>query len=78
MSGKSDEATYRINIEGNAASVSKEVASSARSAAKAIGEFENEAKELNADLRRLKGNSEDVVAAKTALKKRFPTSPIGV
>jgi len=71
VSKGTDEATFKINIAGNAASMSKEVALSARTAAKAIGEFEDEAKGLSADLRRLKGNSDDVVAAKAALKKRL-------
>lgn len=66
-----DEATFRINIAGNASQVSKDVASSARNAAKAIGEFEDEAKALSADLRRLKGNSDEVVEAKSKLKKRL-------
>jgi hypothetical protein len=65
------EATFRINIEGNAASMSKDVAASARTAAKAITSYEDEVKALSADLRRLRGNSDDVVSAKAALKKRI-------
>lgn len=71
MSGSKDEATFKINIDGNAASASKNVATSAREAAGAISKFEDEAKNLSADLRRLRGNSEAVVAAKTTLKKRI-------
>lgn len=68
---KDGESTFRINIDGNASVASKDVAVSARLAAKSIGEFENEAKTLSAEIRRLKGNSDDVTAAKSALKKRL-------
>lgn len=70
MSDK-DEATFRINIDGNAASASKEVSTSAREAARSITEYETEVKALSADLRRLKGSSADVVSAKTALKAKI-------
>jgi hypothetical protein len=65
------EATFRINIDGNAADASKQIASSARLAAQGIEKYENEVKALSADLRRLRGNSDDVVSAKAALKKRI-------
>jgi hypothetical protein len=69
--GKSGEATFRVNIDGNASVASKDIAASARQAAKAIGTYENEVKTLSADLRRLSGNSDEVNAAKAALKKRI-------
>jgi hypothetical protein len=69
--GSKDEATFRINIDGNAASASKEISSSAREAARSITEYETEVKALSADLRRLKGSSSDVVAAKAALKAKI-------
>lgn len=71
MSGKDGEATFRINIDGNAAKASADVAASARLAAKGIAEYENEAKTLSAELRRLRGNSDEVNAVKSALKKRL-------
>ena len=66
-----NEATFRINIDGNAAKASREIASEARLAAQAIGEYEAEIKALSADLRRLRGNSDEVKAAKEAIKKRI-------
>lgn len=72
MSGPKDgEATFRINIDGNAAKASADVATSARLAAKGIAEYESEAKTLSAELRRLRGNSDEVNAVKSALKKRL-------
>jgi len=65
------EATFRVNIDGNASVASKDIASSARLAAKSIAAYEDEVKVLSADLRRLRGNSDDVTAAKSALKKRI-------
>lgn len=71
MAENKGEATFRINIDGNASAASKDVAVSARQAAQAIEAYENEVKSLNADLRRLRGNSDEVNATKAALKKRI-------
>lgn len=78
MSSKDAEASFRISIDGNAASVSKEISSSARLATKAIGEYEAEVKALSGDLRRLKGNSEEVNTTKAALKKRIDEAKTSV
>lgn len=69
--GKGDEANFRINVDGNAAEASKDIATSARLAAKSIEAFEAEAKALGADLRRLKGNSDEVKKAKEGLREKI-------
>lgn len=73
-----DEATFRINIDGNASTVSKDISSSARQAALAIDKFESEAKALGGELRRLKGNSDEIKATKAALKKRIDEAKTSV
>jgi hypothetical protein len=65
------DAVFKISIEGNAATVAKDVAASTKKAADAITEYEKEIKSLSADLRRLKGNSEETTAAKAELKKKI-------
>lgn len=74
----SSEATFRLNIDGNAADASKGIASSARLAAESITKFESEIKALSGDLRRLKGNSDEVTATKAALKKRIDEAKTSV
>jgi hypothetical protein len=64
------EATFRITIDGNAADATKNVGASARLAAQAITKYEQEIKDLSGDLRRLKGNSDEVNATKKVLKER--------
>lgn len=71
MASNDGQATFRINVEGNAATSTKDVASSARLAAKAIAAYEDEIKELSGDLRRIKGNSDEINEAKATLKKRI-------
>jgi hypothetical protein len=71
MAIKGTEANFRINVEGNAADASKAIASSARLAAKSISSFETEVKSLSGDLRRLKGNSDEVKTAKEALRGKI-------
>ncbi|MBX3205115.1 MAG: hypothetical protein KF764_08595 [Labilithrix sp.] len=79
MSEKSSsEASFGISITGNASAVTKDIASSARLAAKSIGEYENEVKTLSSDLRRLRGNSEEVATVKAALKKRIDEAKQGI
>ncbi len=73
-----DEATFKINVEGNAAAASRDVATSARQAASAISTYENEIKTLSTDLRRLRGNSDDVVAAKKAVKAKIDAAKSSV
>jgi hypothetical protein len=67
----SGEANFRISIDGNAAEATKEIASSARLAAKSITAYEDQIKTLSADMRRLKGNSEEVTAAKKKIKTQI-------
>lgn len=79
MSGKGkDEATFRINIAGNAAAASKEVASSVRNAAQAIQKYENDVKDLSAEYRKLRGNSDDVVATKKDLKAKIEAAKASI
>jgi hypothetical protein len=70
------EATFRINIDGNASVATKEIATSARLAARGIEKYENEVKTLGADLRRLTGNSTEVTSAKAALRKRIDEAKV--
>jgi len=65
------ESSFRISIDGNAAEASKDIAASARLAAKSITAYETEIKNLSGDLRRLKGNSDEVNAAKKVLKDKI-------
>lgn len=71
MAGDGKEARFAISIDGNAADASKQISASARLAAKSIASYEDEIKSLNADLRRLKGNSDEVNEAKKAIRKRL-------
>lgn len=71
MASSDGQATFRINVEGNAQTSTKDVASSARLAAKAIAAYEDQVKDLSSDLRRLKGNSDEINAAKATLKRRI-------
>ncbi len=68
---KAKTATFRINVEGNAAQATKEVSRNARLAAESITKYEEEIKTLSGDLRRLRGNSDDVKSAKAALKEKI-------
>lgn len=72
------EANFRINIDGNAAGATKDVAANARLAAKAIGAYEDEIKVLSGDLRRLRGNSDEVNATKKKLKDRIDSARAAV
>lgn len=72
------DATFKIDIEGNASDVAKDVAASTRRAADAITEYEKEIKNLSGDLRRLKGNSEEVSTAKVTLKKKIDAAKSSV
>lgn len=62
---------FGISIEGNAAQAGNEIGASAIAAAKAIMRFDDETKSLQAELRRLRGNSEEVVNAKKELRARI-------
>lgn len=75
---KDAKASFRIDIDGNAAKSTGDVASSAKLAAKAITAYENEIKTLSADMRRLKGNTDEIKAAKEALKKRIDQAKTSV
>ncbi len=77
-SSNASEANFRINVDGNASTSTKDVASSARLAAKAIETYENEVKTLSGDLRRLRGNSDEVTAAKKAIKDRIDAAKTSV
>lgn len=70
MASTGGEATFRISIDGNAAEATRNVTASTRLAAQAITKYEAEIKDLSADLRRLKGNSDEVNATKKVLKER--------
>ena len=70
--------TFRINIEGNAAKATQEIAASARFAAQSIDKYEADIKNASQELRRLRGNSDEVTAAKTALKKKIDDAKTSV
>ena len=78
MAEKPNQATFRVNIDGNAAEASKNIASSTRLAAHAIAKYEDEVKSLSADLRRLRGNSDEVNESKAKLKKRIDEAKTSV
>lgn len=78
MAGSTSEANFRINVTGNAADATKSVAQNARLAAQAITGYEDQIKTLSADLRRMTGNSEDVIATKKKLKEQIDAAKSAV
>lgn len=78
MANEKQSTTFEINVEGNAAAEGKKVADSSRLAAAAIAKYEAEIKALQGNLRRLRGNSEEVQAAKAALKAQIDAARASV
>ena len=71
MAGEKASATFGVNLDGNAAEVSDETAASLDHLRTSIAGSTDSLKSMSGALRRLKGNTDDVKAAKDDLKKKI-------
>src|SRR5207253_2963805 len=66
-----DEATFAINLEGNAAEVSDETAESLEHLREKVATGQQALRNMSGALRSLRGSTEEVKAAKAALKAKI-------
>lgn len=70
MSDAQAQATFQVSVEGNAPDAGRAAAASMRDAYQAITQYESEIKNLSADLRRLRGTTDEVAEAKKKIRER--------